>query len=133
MVKELNFDHRKTVNSRGITATKYFRDRDTVDSIRQKVIKYVADGGASARSMVHYAIKNGKLKCLKKNVIFCAYCKCRATVYDHRDYNRPLDVTPCCYSCNVRLGMAISKKKVHAKASAIVRREKLKWDGSTKV
>lgn len=37
----------------------------------------------------------------------CADCGKQAVHYDHRDYNKPLDLTPVCSSCNGRRGAAI--------------------------
>ena len=37
----------------------------------------------------------------------CVDCGKKATVYDHRDYKKPLEVDPVCRSCNVRRGSAI--------------------------
>ena len=53
---------------------------------------------------VHYAIKKGLLKNLKKEIIPCIDCGARALVYDHRDYNKPLSVSPVCISCNITRG-----------------------------
>lgn len=36
----------------------------------------------------------------------CVDCGFRAHLYEHRCYDRPLDVEPVCYSCNVRRGPA---------------------------
>lgn len=36
----------------------------------------------------------------------CADCARPAQCYDHRDYSRPLDVEPVCFSCNVIRGHA---------------------------
>lgn len=36
----------------------------------------------------------------------CTDCDKQATEYDHRDYNRPLDVQPVCRGCNRRRGSA---------------------------
>lgn len=40
----------------------------------------------------------------------CVDCGSKAQAYDHRDYNRPLDVDPVCDSCNSRRGAAIPFK-----------------------
>ena len=64
-------------------------------------------GAESAKSSVSYAIKTGRLPSLKENFILCVDCKKRATCYDHRDYNKPLDVQPVCVSCNCKRGGAI--------------------------
>lgn len=67
-------------------------------------------GQIQAKGQVSQAIKKGKIPCLKVNVIKCAYCPAKATVYEHRDYNKPLDVQPVCARCNVALGEAIPLK-----------------------
>lgn len=36
----------------------------------------------------------------------CADCARPAQCYDHRDYDRPLDVAPVCRSCNQKRGPA---------------------------
>jgi hypothetical protein len=38
----------------------------------------------------------------------CADCGKPASVYDHRDYTRPLDVEPVCRSCNYKRGQAFN-------------------------
>ena len=57
---------------------------------------------------VKYAVKKGVLPSLRTNEIKCSDCPRRATCYDHRDYDLPLDVSPVCQSCNVRRGNAKS-------------------------
>lgn len=37
----------------------------------------------------------------------CADCGAQAVCYDHRDYNKPLDLTPVCASCNLKRGRAV--------------------------
>ncbi len=39
----------------------------------------------------------------------CVDCGAPARDYDHRDYDRPLDVVPVCRGCNKRRGPAIWK------------------------
>ena len=53
------------------------------------------------------AIQEGKLANLKETVISCTDCKkSRATVYEHRDYAKPLEVDPVCNRCNRLRGPA---------------------------
>jgi len=47
--------------------------------------------------------RRGVLKKLTKDVL-CVDCGKRAKVYDHRDYNKPLDVEPVCIKCNSMRG-----------------------------
>jgi hypothetical protein len=37
----------------------------------------------------------------------CVDCGAQARDYDHRDYNKPLEVDPVCRRCNLRRGPAI--------------------------
>ena len=39
----------------------------------------------------------------------CVDCGKQAAAYDHRDYNKPLDVEPVCKSCNYKRGAAIPR------------------------
>ena len=54
---------------------------------------------------VDSAIKYGYLP--KPSTLLCLDCGSPAQVYDHRDYNRPLDVEPVCHACNVKRGPAV--------------------------
>jgi len=63
-------------------------------------------GQAQARWAVKNAIIKGEILSLSKNTILCS-CGKRAEVYDHRDYNKPLDVIAVCRSCNYLLGKAV--------------------------
>lgn len=49
---------------------------------------------------IYRLTKSGKIPSLKKNNIPCIYCGARATRYDHRNYNKPLEVDPVCARCN---------------------------------
>lgn len=44
----------------------------------------------------------------------CVDCGQQATVYDHRDYNKPLEVEPVCRACNKRRGAAVEFKPVES-------------------
>ena len=50
------------------------------------------------------AVASGKLVDLSTHVVKCTDCNARASVYDHRDYNKPLEVAPVCKGCNVVRG-----------------------------
>jgi hypothetical protein len=58
-----------------------------------------------ARRLVARAIDLGVL--LKPSYYLCVDCGSRATQYEHRDYNKPLDVEPVCVTCNNRRGPGI--------------------------
>lgn len=61
---------------------------------------------ARAATILHRAVLNGTIPNLKLSEISCTDCSKRATVYDHRDYDKPLDVDPVCYGCNSKRGAA---------------------------
>lgn len=67
----------------------------------------VIKGQKSALNKVYNAVKSGKLINLKKIFVKCTYCEKRSTQYDHRDYSKPLKVSPVCARCNKMLGKAI--------------------------
>lgn len=54
---------------------------------------------------VAMAIKDGYLH--RPNTLTCLDCGATAQGYDHRDYNKPLDVEPVCHACNIKRGPAI--------------------------
>lgn len=60
--------------------------------------------GFEAQSMVGYAIRLGYLPHISSCI--CADCGAPATDYDHRDYNKPLEVDAVCRSCNFKRGPA---------------------------
>ena len=62
-------------------------------------------GATTAMSAIQYAIKTGKLAPAK--IHLCVDCGKNAECYDHRDYNKPLDVVPVCRKCNHSRGAAI--------------------------
>ncbi len=53
---------------------------------------------------VRRAIRDGELP--KINTQKCVDCGRQAQHYDHRDYDKPLDVVPTCVSCNYKRGPA---------------------------
>jgi hypothetical protein len=63
-------------------------------------------GGLAAISAVKKAVKNGILAPVK--TLVCVDCGSQAQCYDHRDYNKPLEVVPVCRKCNFRRGSAIA-------------------------
>jgi len=66
-------------------------------------------GVTDAINKVKKAVKKGLLVSAKK--LQCLDCGLPAFCYDHRDYNKPLEVEPVCRSCNYRRGSAIPLKK----------------------
>jgi len=56
----------------------------------------------AAHGVVRSAINRGFLYDLKGSGTPCVDCGKPATDWEHRDYAKPLDVDPCCKSCNLR-------------------------------
>ena len=63
-------------------------------------------GAPRAHSLVCEAVKKGILPKIVEGVK-CVDCGNQARYYDHRDYNKPLDVEPVCHNCNYKRGPAI--------------------------
>lgn len=61
-------------------------------------------GMLEAIAAVTKAVKNGILAPVK--TLICVDCGSQAQCYDHRDYNKPLEVVPVCRKCNFRRGSA---------------------------
>jgi len=60
----------------------------------------------NAISTVSRLIYSNKLPRLSKEYVSCVDCGCRASQYDHRNYNKPKEVVPVCSSCNYKRGQA---------------------------
>ncbi len=64
--------------------------------------------------IVRHAVRVGFLR--PADSYFCMDCGGLATDYDHRDYNKPLEVDPVCTGCNNRRGPGIPlNPKRHSK------------------
>lgn len=61
-----------------------------------------------AEAKTRYAIKTGLIKKLDGSIP-CVDCGGIATMYDHRDYTKPLAVDPVCRTCNSKRGASIQK------------------------
>ena len=61
-----------------------------------------------AHKAVHAAVSRGTLLAASK--CKCVDCGAQAEHYDHRDYEKPLDVEPVCRKCNNARGPAIGVK-----------------------
>ena len=59
-----------------------------------------------AMSAVAAAVRDRVLPNLRIDITPCTDCGTRADRYDHRDYNKPLDVQPVCRACNRKRGPA---------------------------
>jgi hypothetical protein len=62
-------------------------------------------GRVAAGKMALKAVKAGTLP--SPTLCRCVDCGNAASLYEHRDYNKPLDVVPACRACNTRRGPAI--------------------------
>jgi hypothetical protein len=69
------------------------------------IVRDVLSGKSACGGAVYRARKDGLLR--PPGDFACQDCGKQAEVYDHRDYNRPLDVAPVCRSCNVMRGSAV--------------------------
>jgi hypothetical protein len=65
----------------------------------------VKSGQVRAHQAVFRAVQKGLLA--RPETLKCVDRDEQAAHYDHRDYNRPLDVEPVCRSCNYKRGPAI--------------------------
>jgi hypothetical protein len=74
--------------------------------------QYCIDARASARKAVRAARNRGELPSLRQQEIACVDCGKRATIWEHRDYTRPLDVQPVCIGCNTRRGHGYPHPKI---------------------
>lgn len=63
-------------------------------------------GAGSAYHKVAKAVKSGALPAAKE--CLCVDCGAKASVYDHRDYSKPLEVQPVCQSCNKLRGPGLA-------------------------
>ena len=73
--------------------------------------KWRKENPQAVRAMlaVSEAIFRGQLPMIK-NKTKCVDCGETATVYDHRDYAKPLEVEPVCGSCNKNRGPGLNGK-----------------------
>ena len=73
--------------------------------------RYIAAAN-KAYGKVQQAILKGILLNLRKHFVLCVDCGTqRASVYDHRDYSKPIDVVAVCARCNLKRGPAIISDK----------------------
>ena len=56
-----------------------------------------------AMDAVYRAIKTGRL--VHPSTLPCQDCDRQAEYYDHRHYDKPIEVAPVCHGCNLRRGM----------------------------
>lgn len=61
-----------------------------------------------AKTAVFIEVRSGRLT--RPENLFCEDCGLAASVYDHRDYLRPLDIVPVCRSCNKKRGPGLNKQ-----------------------
>lgn len=65
-------------------------------------------GAQFAQGAVAKARRQGLLA--DPRMLPCTDCRSAASEYDHRDYNKPLQVEPVCRGCNARRGRALPKQ-----------------------
>lgn len=64
------------------------------------------------------AVKKGILPA--PETLKCVDCGHSAVHYEHRDYNRPLDVEPVCRSCNAKRGAAVPRGEMRERGLTIL-------------
>jgi len=62
--------------------------------------------------IVRSCISDGWL--VRASALICVDCGKQARDYDHRDYERPLDIDPVCRRCNQKRGPAKQYQAFHA-------------------
>lgn len=72
------------------------------------------DYNEAARLVTNYAVRVGFLP--MPELYACVDCGAPAICYEHRDYNKPLDVEPVCRACNGRRGPGIPMKPKHVRS-----------------
>jgi hypothetical protein len=75
------------------------------------------DMRAKASLAVKRAITTGEIA--PPLTLICVDCEQPASCYDHRDYRRPLDVSPVCDRCNQRRGPAAWRDEAFIAAPAL--------------
>lgn len=70
-----------------------------------------------ARGKVQVALKAGRL--VHPSKLECSDCGGKATMYDHRNYYKPLEVSPVCRSCNSKRGAAYPEPEERYKNNGI--------------
>jgi hypothetical protein len=88
-----------------VLGTGSFRCRE--HQLKRNRFMTVGSGQRSAGLAVLRAVKEGRL--LPARFFVCEDCFGAAKEWDHRDYNKPLEVAAVCHGCNVRRGSAIPK------------------------
>jgi hypothetical protein len=93
-----------------LKAGRKFRQNNPI-YCKERYNKAKISGAKNASAAVARSINIGNMISLSKTNLNCSFCSNRARHYDHRDYNRPLDVTPVCFHCNIKLGPAIPLRR----------------------
>jgi hypothetical protein len=72
-------------------------------------LRPIKNGQVQAAKEVAKAVRNGILAPVA--TLTCVDCGKPAQCYEHRDYNKLLEVEPTCKGCNIRRGPAIYLNK----------------------
>ena len=75
---------------------------ECVVTVSERRLQYTVDHPGDCGFALYYALKVGAIKPARGQI--CVDCGRAATVLEHRDYCRPLDVDPTCHRCNMRRG-----------------------------
>jgi hypothetical protein len=77
-------------------------------------------GQPEGAQMVSREIRYGRM--VPPTNFACVDCGAPATAYEHRDYNKPLDVVPTCRPCNAKRRYAIPLQMTYAEFLARARK-----------
>lgn len=89
-----------------------------VCTLANYVYRKFGAGQAAASAAVNREIRYGRM--VPPDFFDCVDCGNQATVYEHRDYNKPLEVVPTCRPCNGKRGYAIPLKMTFEDFFALV-------------
>jgi formylmethanofuran dehydrogenase subunit E len=89
---------------------RYYELRNDPEFMRQQALKAIRYAEKKplariAQKLVQYKVKKGEMR--PASDFPCRDCGEPSTDYDHRDYNKPLEVEPVCRSCNLLRGPAL--------------------------
>lgn len=63
-----------------------------------------------AKSVVGLKVRCGSIP--RASEFSCVDCGKKAMCYDHRDYEKPMEISPVCVSCNKKRGPGLNRDKI---------------------
>lgn len=83
-------------------------DGEYKDAAREYSLRTKTWNMCKAKTRVFLAVRAGLLP--RARLMMCVDCGNRASVWDHRDYLKPLDVQPVCRPCNKSRGPGLNRE-----------------------